>query len=397
MQGVRKVSELILINGRSLIVTETNNTLIDWDDIPVGTLRVNPVSGAIYEKLIGHADWVAMTDTAQIKTITDSLMAHIANKDNPHEVTLADVGGAPAAHVGSGGDAHADATTTTDGFMTAAMVAKLSGVATGANNYVHPNHTGDVTSDHDGATTIAAGAVNEAKLAANSVSTGKIQNGAVTLDKMASMATDSFLGRDTTGAGAPEVIGAAAAKVILGLNNVTNVEAIPLSYLEVSDTLASNDDTHVPTTNSVKAYADTKIAASYLDTDGTLAANSDVKIATQKAVKTYVGSKIAEIPVVVFGSGSLANGQTIPLPSGCTQEQCIWGVNGVTPEEYIDGIQKVPLFNTSYGQYWYVTSVNSSRVITAKAFYDYSVGGENPEDISGFIPVAAEYWIIGVK
>ena len=51
---------------------------------------------------------------------------------------------------------------------------KLSGIATGANLYVHPNHTGDVTSVNDGATTIA--------------------NNAVTLAKMADMATASLIG-----------------------------------------------------------------------------------------------------------------------------------------------------------------------------------------------------------
>jgi hypothetical protein len=37
-------------------------------------------------------------------------------------------------------------------------------VADGANNYVHPNHSGDVTSVADGAQTIAADAVTYAKM-----------------------------------------------------------------------------------------------------------------------------------------------------------------------------------------------------------------------------------------
>jgi len=65
------------------------------------------------------------------------------------------------------------------------------------NNYVHPNHTGDVTSVADGATTIA--------------------NNAVTLAKMADMATDSFLGRNTAGTGDPEVLSMATAKTMLDL------------------------------------------------------------------------------------------------------------------------------------------------------------------------------------
>lgn len=42
--------------------------------------------------------------------------------------------------------------------------AKLDGIATGANAYVHPDHRGDVTSSGDGATAIAADAVTNAKL-----------------------------------------------------------------------------------------------------------------------------------------------------------------------------------------------------------------------------------------
>jgi hypothetical protein len=44
-----------------------------------------------------------------------------------------------------------------------------------------------------------------------------IDAGAVTLAKMASIATDSFLGRDTAGTGAPEVMTAAQARVILNV------------------------------------------------------------------------------------------------------------------------------------------------------------------------------------
>lgn len=76
---------------------------------------------------------------------------------------------------------------------------KLDGIAASANNYIHPNHSGDVTSAADGAQTIAASAV--------------------TLAKMANMATASLLGRDTAGIGAPEVLSAAAARTLLNVEN----------------------------------------------------------------------------------------------------------------------------------------------------------------------------------
>ena len=56
--------------------------------------------------------------------------------------------------------------------ITPANVRTMLNVADGANNYSHPNHSGDVTSSGDGATTIANDAVTYAKLqnvAANSI------------------------------------------------------------------------------------------------------------------------------------------------------------------------------------------------------------------------------------
>lgn len=49
-----------------------------------------------------------------------------------------------------------------------------------------------------------------------------IANSAVTLAKMADMATASILGRNTAGAGAPEVLSASTTKTLLSLNNVEN-------------------------------------------------------------------------------------------------------------------------------------------------------------------------------
>jgi len=76
-------------------------------------------------------------------------------------------------------------------------------VEDGANDYTHPNHSGDVTSVADGAQTIAAEAV--------------------TLAKMANMATASFIARDTAGAGVPEVINVADALTMLSVESGADV------------------------------------------------------------------------------------------------------------------------------------------------------------------------------
>ena len=77
------------------------------------------------------------------------------------------------------------ATTSAWGAMTDEDKAKLDGIATSANNYTHPNHTGDVTSTGDGATVIATDAVTTAKIDDLAVTTAKIANNAVTDDKLA--------------------------------------------------------------------------------------------------------------------------------------------------------------------------------------------------------------------
>lgn len=63
--------------------------------------------------------------------------------------------------------------------------------------YVHPNHTGDVTSTGDGATVIGANKV--------------------TLAKIAQITTASFLGRNTASTGNVEVLSTATVKTMLGL------------------------------------------------------------------------------------------------------------------------------------------------------------------------------------
>lgn len=115
--------------------------------------------------------------------------------------------GTPSSHIGAGDTAHALVTVSVAGFMSAADKVKLNGIATGANLYVHPNHSGDVTSVGDGATTIAAGVVTNAKLA--------------------SVATSTIKGRSTAGSGAPEDLTAAQVRTILNVADGANAYVHP--------------------------------------------------------------------------------------------------------------------------------------------------------------------------
>jgi len=61
--------------------------------------------------------------------------------------------------------------------ITPANLRTMINVADGANNYTHPNHSGDVVSTADGATTIQSGAVDIAMLSATGVGSTKFLRG----------------------------------------------------------------------------------------------------------------------------------------------------------------------------------------------------------------------------
>jgi len=85
---------------------------------------------------------------------------------------------------------------------TYAEVLVYLGIAADANNYVHPNHSGDVTSVADGAQTIVGDAVTTAKVINDAITYAKMQNVS---------ATDKLLGRETAGEGVVEEIACTAA------------------------------------------------------------------------------------------------------------------------------------------------------------------------------------------
>jgi hypothetical protein len=84
---------------------------------------------------------------------------------------------------------------------------KLDGIAVNANNYSHPNHSGDVTSVGDGAQTIAAGVVGNTKLA--------------------DMAQDTIKGRVAAGAGDPEDLSPAQVRTMLNVEDGANAYVHP--------------------------------------------------------------------------------------------------------------------------------------------------------------------------
>ena len=79
------------------------------------------------------------------RSVTVDAKGRVTAGTNP--TTLSGYGitdAAPSSHVGATGTAHGAATTSVAGFMSAADKTKLDGVATGANNYVHPTTDGSL-------------------------------------------------------------------------------------------------------------------------------------------------------------------------------------------------------------------------------------------------------------
>jgi hypothetical protein len=96
--------------------------------------------------------------------VTAAKLANSINTDIATGVTANTT--ANAALPKSGGAMTGAITTnsTFDGRDVATDGTKLDGIAASANNYVHPNHSGEVTSTADGATVIADNVVDEANL-----------------------------------------------------------------------------------------------------------------------------------------------------------------------------------------------------------------------------------------
>ncbi len=80
------------------------------------------------------------TATNAVIAATDSILAAFGKLQAQISALLTSYN----AHAGAGGAAHAAATTSVAGFLSAADKTKLDGIAAGANNYVHPTTDGNI-------------------------------------------------------------------------------------------------------------------------------------------------------------------------------------------------------------------------------------------------------------
>ena len=193
-----------------------------------------------------------------------------------------------ASDFATSGHVHSSATTAVAGFMSASDKTKLDGIATSANNYIHPNHSGDVTSTADGATaynntvpvakggtgqtsytdgqlligsttgstlakatltqgtgitiTNGAGSITIANASPNATHTGDVTGGsaltiandAVTNAKLANMAVNTIKGRITASTGDPEDLTATQVRTIINVADGAEVNQNAFSTVAVS-------------------------------------------------------------------------------------------------------------------------------------------------------------------
>jgi len=113
--------------------------------------------------------------------------------------------------------------------LTASQVRTIINVADGANNYVHPDHSGDIVSVGDGATTIQDDVVTNAKAANMPANTVKLNNTNAASDPNdLSMPASTILARLSTG----DIIAANPTQV----KDLLDIEEGPLPIIVLSST-----------------------------------------------------------------------------------------------------------------------------------------------------------------
>lgn len=209
------------------------------------------------------------------------------------------------------------ATSTKDGAMSSEYAGKLDGIAENANNYTHPNHTGDVTSDGDGATTIANDAVTNAKLA--NMTRGSIKVGGVSdapTDLNAKTSGNILIGDGTdlkSVAVSGDVTISNTGAVTIGNNKVTNAKLAQMNTKTIkgNDTAgaANAKDLTVAETKALLDIDDLEAQVNSVPVSGTSKAltkslsNTSAGITQALTVKGLTATQLVQ-------NGNFANGTT---------------------------------------------------------------------------------------
>jgi len=247
-------------------------------------ITINQANGT-QNGYLTSADW----NTFNNKLESGDNISELVNDEG--YITLADVAGTNIAQgtrtattvpvtSSTGSDATLDiATTALAGVMSAADKTKLDGIANGANNYVHPNHTGDVTSSGDGATVIA--------------------NDAVTNAKLANMAANTIKGRIST-AGDPQDLTATQVRTILNVADGANNYVHPN---HTGDVTSSGDGATVIANNAVTYAKMQTVSAQRLLGNPTASA----AVPSEITVSTGLNLSLAGVLTATGSGGTVTN------------------------------------------------------------------------------------------
>ena len=203
---------------------------------------------------------------------------------------------------------------------------KLAGIADNANNYSHPNHSGDIVSVGDGTTTISNNVVSNAKLT--------------------QMTTFGFKGRNINSAG--NVLDLSVLEVLKLLNG----------YYKHYYTDFDNGITGTKFTSTVSGTGATNTAS-------TLGFSNATGVLQMSTGTTSAGrANISDTQVVRFGNGELSVKFRIQIPtlSTAAEEFRIWigFIDSVTNAEATDGAYFE--YDRTVSTNWRVkTALNSTR------------------------------------
>ena len=234
--------------------------------------------------------------------------------------------------IGSDVQAYSSVLAGTQQSFTTALKNKLDGVATSANAYVHPNHSGEVTSSADGATVIADNIVDEANLkVSNSPTNGyflSAQSGntggltwAVPTDTQYSVGDGGLTQNNFTDADHNKLNGIEASADVTDATNVTAAGALMDSECtSLADVKALNQS--LVTTSTAATFARLKLTQTTVAASGSATtlnfASANNFLVNMSADTTFTWSNLSgavgcsgNIIIVQDGTG----GRDFTLPS----------------------------------------------------------------------------------
>ena len=210
---------------------------------------------------------------------------------------------------------------------------------------------------------ISSGAVTTAKLAANAVTADKIKAGAITADKIAAGAvTANAIAADAVTADAIAANAVTTEQIYSGAVTTAKLAANAVTAAKISSgavttaKLAAN----AVTADKIKAGAITadKLAAGIVTAEEIYAAGYKV-----------MASALNTGDVQTASSSTASNGGQIPLPSGYTESQCVWGITRKSGQPNL-------------------------QLTGRRVWYDYNASGTGYTTSSKY---TARYWILGIK